>query len=523
MRAVLYPRVSSLIQQDRHTIDSQLSELPKYVEQKGWTLVRPADTYVDDGRSAKTGTLARRVNFLKLLDDAQQTPRPFDVVVVIDAKRLTRTESWKERGTILGVLQDAGIKIFIGSTGQLLDLNTDEGDLLMSLDAHFAAKDNRSRRESVMRGKVEAIKQGRKPSGPTPFGYVYVAPRPGNEKWGWSLDQELAPIVGEIYRRICAGESCEAIASDLQARGVPRARPSYTRKRKPGRWSRERVWQIVRNTLYKGEWVADKGRALTIHVPPIVDEETWGAADVALRRFGLRGRKRTKHPYLVQGLAVCAECGARIGCASTASGARDRRKLRYYICSRRRRPGEGSRCTLPMLRADEIDARVWTGMVDFLARPGYVQAAIRRQRESEEEGQGWAKDFADVERKLRTFDERCEKMVDSFRRGILPEKMFERHLVKARADRAVLERQMMAARQGIDLAGQRGGETAAILEAAATLQQKLVNATSDQKRSLVEAVVTGEGGHVVTLGAKTISMKLLVAAEPQRLPTFAAG
>jgi hypothetical protein len=116
MRAVIYPRVSSLIQKDRHTIASQLHELPLYVERRGWELVRPADYYIDDGRSAKTGKLAQRVNFLRLLDDARSVPRPFDVVVVIDAKRITRRESWRERGMILGTLQDAQIKVAIAST-----------------------------------------------------------------------------------------------------------------------------------------------------------------------------------------------------------------------------------------------------------------------------------------------------------------------------------------------------------------------------------------------------------------------
>jgi len=46
---VIYPRVSSLIQQDRHTIASQLHDLPAFVERQGWKLVSPPETYVDDG------------------------------------------------------------------------------------------------------------------------------------------------------------------------------------------------------------------------------------------------------------------------------------------------------------------------------------------------------------------------------------------------------------------------------------------------------------------------------------------
>ena len=188
-----------------------------------------------------------------------KVPRPFDVVVVIDAKRMTRTESWRERGLILGTLQDAQIKVAIASTDQVLDLNTDEGDLLIGLETHFAAKDNRSRRENVIRGKQEAIRKGKKPSGPTPFGYLY-----DRETATWSVDPVLGPVVIEIFERVAKGETCLAIAHDLQARGVPRARRSKTGSRKPGRWCRERVWQIVRARTYLGAWVANKAKKLSV-------------------------------------------------------------------------------------------------------------------------------------------------------------------------------------------------------------------------------------------------------------------
>src|SRR5450755_1764854 len=58
VRAVIYARVSSLAQRDQQTIASQLEALPKFVSLRGWNLVRPADTYVDDGRTAKAGFLA---------------------------------------------------------------------------------------------------------------------------------------------------------------------------------------------------------------------------------------------------------------------------------------------------------------------------------------------------------------------------------------------------------------------------------------------------------------------------------
>jgi DNA invertase Pin-like site-specific DNA recombinase len=105
LRAVLYARVSSLGQRDRHTIASQLSVLPKFVAARGWHLVKPANTYVDDGHTAKAGFLSQRAGFAHLLRDAGLGA--FDVVVVADLDRLTRSEDLKERGEVLGAFQRA--------------------------------------------------------------------------------------------------------------------------------------------------------------------------------------------------------------------------------------------------------------------------------------------------------------------------------------------------------------------------------------------------------------------------------
>jgi DNA invertase Pin-like site-specific DNA recombinase len=182
VKAAIYARVSSLGQRDKHTIASQLSTLPAFVASRGWELV---GTYVDDGKTAKAGHLEKRDGFAKLLAD--MGARKFDVVVVVDQDRLTRSEDLRERGEVLGAFQRAGVQLAIASSGQLLDLGSSMGDLLSGLQAFFSAEENRKRRERSLRGKDEAARQGRKPGGITPFGYVYtkaerLADRPGDDR-----------------------------------------------------------------------------------------------------------------------------------------------------------------------------------------------------------------------------------------------------------------------------------------------------------------------------------------------------
>ncbi|HEY4057669.1 MAG TPA: recombinase family protein, partial [Kofleriaceae bacterium] len=131
--------MSSAAQRESNTIENQLRILPAFVAAQGWELV---DTYVDDGRSAKTGKLEKRDGFARLVRDAEA--RRFDILVVVDIDRLTRTSDAIERASILGPFQRARIDIVTPSGGRL-DLDSFIGGLYVELQARFAAEENRKR------------------------------------------------------------------------------------------------------------------------------------------------------------------------------------------------------------------------------------------------------------------------------------------------------------------------------------------------------------------------------------------
>lgn len=507
MRAVIYARVSSLAQKDRHTIASQLRVLPEFVASRGWQLVRPPETYVDDGKSAKAGKLDRREAFTRLLHDAGAGE--FDVVCVVDLDRLTRSEDLAERGAVLGAFQKAGVQIAVSSTGQVLDLRSSLGDLMSSLGTFFAAEENRKRAERIKRGKVEALRKGKKPAGPTPFGYLY-----SRETGAWSVDPQLGPVVVEIYERVASGETCEAIARDLQTRGVPRARPSKTGNRKPGRWNRERVWQLVRATTYRGEWVADKAKGYKLPVPRIVSDELWRTADEALQRYGLRGMNRTRHLYLAQGISRCALCGAPIGCAS-AYQSKEQGRVFYYVCSRRRRPDGGPRCTLPMRRSADVDARIWAKLCETLLTPGLVEEALAQRRTgAERDGKDWRKDLRTFERKLEQLEQDEVTLMERFRRRLVSQRAMDAALEQMARERALLERQVESAKRRSEAAGRDEAEARTLLDAVEALRRRLPGATPEQRRELVRALVPGRGDAWVVLDARDIELNLVLAEQP---------
>lgn len=461
-----YARVSSSAQRERDTIASQLRELPAFVAARGWELMRPVETYVDDGRSARAGKLAQRTGLARLLRDA--AAKLFDVVVVADLDRLTRAEDLAERGWILGALQHAGVRV-ADLSGQVMDLATDHGDLLASVKAYLAAAENRKRSERVIAGKLTAAQRGRK-VGSGPYGLLYD--RATNT---WAVDPVRAPIAVEVLERVAAGESCRLIALDLEARGAPA----------PGlAWTKGRVRDLARSRHTVGEWIAHRRSRTAVSVPPIASEELWQRAQAGLDRLRTVGLRRTRHVYLLEGLAVCGECGGSIRIRSG-----NHRRPAGYRCARR----AGGRCAMPELRTADADARAWAAIgsiVDDVDLVGEI-AALRRERAAD--GGDWERDAAGHRAHLARLDRVAAAVLVRFRRGALGEVELDAELAGINRERAAVRRQLEAAERARGAAagvGERLSEATAIV---AALRAQMAVATPEERRAIAVALIDPGG------------------------------
>lgn len=471
MRAVTYARVSSQVQKDRHTIDSQLRVLPEFVARHGWTLVAPTTTYVDDGKTAKAGHLEKRAGFQRLLRD--MTAGKFDVVVVIDQDRLTRSEDLRERGEILGAFQRAGVKIAIASTGQLLDLTSSMGDLMSGLQAFFSAEENRKRRERTVRGKIEAAMKGRKPAGPTLYGYRY-----DRSTGEWSIDEGEAAIVRELYRRTAAGDSCYALSQEMNVRKVRRARG--------GAWQRDRVWKIVTNPAYRGEYVAHKERQLVVKVPAIVSDETWAATQRGLALRRTVPRPAAKHVNLCQGIAVCAMCGDRMRITGNSKG------TRYYVCRSKLTSGWRT-CPGRMFRVETTDDRVWGEVVRFLrdrrwlastARYGQTQTPQSRQ------------ELATIEGKLAHLERAQGDILTAYQQGSIPESVFRRALANYETASKVLRTELDLARGRASAAAEDVIELQDLRRTIKRLRERIERTTPRERQEIMRRLVAADGASI---------------------------
>src|SRR5262249_8002411 len=111
MRAAIYARKSTP-EEDKHeeakSVTRQKADARAYAERKGWTVAEEA-VYADDAISGKYGE-EQRPGLKALLAAAEQTPRPFDVVIMAKDDRLAR--DLLQAAVILSRLHEADVRLY---------------------------------------------------------------------------------------------------------------------------------------------------------------------------------------------------------------------------------------------------------------------------------------------------------------------------------------------------------------------------------------------------------------------------
>lgn len=489
-RAAIYARVSSAAQRERHTIENQLRVLPDFVKSQGWDLV---GTYTDDGRSAKTGQLEKRDGFASLMRSAERGE--YDIIVVVDVDRLTRTDSMEERALILGPFQRLGIQIAT-PTGGMLDMRTMLGELWVTIQALGAAAENAKRIERIKAGKARSIAENRKPSGPTPYGLLY-----SKVTGAWSIDEKAATLVREMFRRIGDGEPCVRVAEDFTRRG----------EHSPWRseWTRAMIYRLLRSTHLRGEWVVNKKTLATIKVPAVITDAEWSAAFTALGRAQRRGLNRTKHVYLLASLATCA-CGAgiyvRSGVKYFNAQHEEREHPAAYFCSARKV------CRQPIVRVRDADDRVWAAICERLEAPDLIAELAEVGVAHAEDGRAWEADIATHTAHLARLVKVEAAIMSRFRHGKISEEALDLELAALGRERAAVREQLETAQRAT-----HSTESAqARLHAASVLVEQLrcalPLATPEQRHALVRELVRAT---VIENGEIRLELRIVRPAQQQ--------
>ena len=448
-----YLRVSSRVQRDRETIASQREAVLAHASARDWTVPKER-VFADDGFSG--ATLDRPA--LEALRDAVAGGE-VETVLAWSVDRLSRNfahqmllqEEFARHGARIVFVQEP-------------DDATPQGMLLRQMLSAISEYERTQIAERSRRGKIHRARQGslNMISRP-PYGYRLIRK---TETCGARLeiDANEAAIVRRIYDLYAReGLKMNAVSQRLDAEGV---RPRHAEL-----WPTATVAVILRNEAYVGKAAYLKtvgtgrpsrrnrtgrlkggavrnltGRTarpreewIELPVPAIVETSVFAQAQrrrAENRRFSPR---KTADPTLLQGLCVCAECGYTIG-RHSGSGGRGGR-VHYYRChgiDSWRRP-QGAVCDNPPVRADALDAAIWTEMLTLLENPELVQREIDRRLAAANDTDSHDRRMAALRAESSRNETRMSRLLDAYQEGLVTlDALRERNAPLQTRQRAIL-------------------------------------------------------------------------------------
>ena len=341
--AALYARVSSDRQDVDLSVAAQLRALREHADRNGYVVVRE---YVDE---AESGRVDDRPEFNRMIGEAKSPQAAFREILVWKFSRFTRN---REHAVVYkSMLRRRGVRV-VSITEQADDTPTGklvEG-IIESVDEFYSE----NLAQEVMRGTREAASRGFWVTPHAPYGYKRVHIDDGPKKRPkLALDPPADSIVRRMYLLAGQGKSTLNIAKIFNQEGI--ASP------KGKKWLKTTIYRTLTNEAYTGTlvWgVTAKDKLPPIRVenafPAIVSREEYDRVARVMQANApdKQHPQRTASPYLLSGLAKCAECGKALIGQEAKSG-----QYAYYVCHSLLKRGKGT-CDTPRLSARRFERTI---------------------------------------------------------------------------------------------------------------------------------------------------------------------
>ena len=478
-RAVLYARVSGDDRKNEgRNLQSQLDMCREYAQERGWRIVAELS---EDDRGAKGSSLD-----LEKLNQALEMARAgeYDVLVVREIDRFAR--SLAKQLLVEEELKRTGVEVEY-VLGDYPD--TPEGRLNKNIKAVIAEYEATKITERLTRGRRNKIKSGRVvPCGPTPYAYLVVE-NDGEKALEICEDQaKIVRLIYDWYTGIGRERKCaRAIAKTLHDMRVPTygdLHPGRTRKQRGfACWHNAAVRNILKNELYAGNWHYGD---LSIPVPAIVSREIWDAAQKRRKENKLRAKRNRKNHYLLSQRVRCGECNGAMSARTHRTGGKS---YPYYYCwTKSEKAYYVDKCSLPLFRADHVDAMVWDWVKGWLCDPKQIASGLAAYQANQQERN------APTVARLETLDDllvsnraQLERLLDLYVAGDFPKEMLTERKARLAATITALETEKASLKATLDGQKLTNDQIKTISEFAATVRKGLRN--SDRSFEVRQNVV----------------------------------
>lgn len=396
--AVGYLRVSTNMQIDGYSLESQYREIQEYCKRNNLNLIKK---YEDAGLSGTT--TEDRIEFNQLLTDIEENNKNVKTIVAYKLSRISRNV--RDVANLVDFLERNDVNLICIQDN--IDTRTPMGKVFVYLAAVFAEMERDNIVEFGKMGMKQRALNGYSNGGKA-FGYKSV-----NKEL--VIIEEHAEVIREIFNKYLDGWGYKKIAMHFTNIGV--------KTLKDNEWTITGIKQVLDNPLYAGliqygkykDW--DKKRRSGKQENPIIVEgrhqaiismETWENTQ-QLRKIKSKMNTRDTTPigdFLLTGLLKCPTCGASmISCQSKKKNKKNNTEKvhKYYQCSVSFNKGSQV-CKTNLMRKTETEEYVFNRIKEIVKQPEIVEAIINKSKQETDI------DVAPLKENLKKLEKELEKI-----------------------------------------------------------------------------------------------------------------
>ena len=406
-----YTRVSTTMQIDGYSLDTQKARMKAYADFNNYQIV---GEYEDAGKSGKS--IEGRASFCKMMDDIKSGKDGVAYVLVFKLSRFGRNTA--DVLSTLQVMQDFGVNLICVEDG--IDSSKDAGKLMISVLSAVAEIERENIRVQTMEGRIQKAREGRWNGGFAPYGYRLV-------DGVLQINEDEAPAIRTIFEQyVNTDTGANGLSKYLETHGFQKlARQNGTSPL----FSATLIRAILKNPVYCGKIAFGRRKLEKIHgtrneyhqVPQenyllvdglhegIVSEELWNAAQVKLlaqsKRYEPVNRSKTEQAHLLSALVKCPICGAGMysnKCTKRKKDGTPYKSFSYYSCKHRKMQ-RGQKCDFnKQIQEEVLDNAVVEVIIKLVSNPKFA-AMIQEKINSKVDTTAIEQEIAAAEKQLQQY------------------------------------------------------------------------------------------------------------------------
>lgn len=477
-RAAVYIRYSSENQREGYSVEYQLDECKKYIDEQGFVFVK---SYVDEAVSGRSAN--NRNGFFDLLADVKLGL--YDVVIVYKYSRFAR--NLMEATLYRQQIEKNGARLI--SAMERIDDSTPEGrmmrNIIVAMDEYYS--DNLS--VFVQSSMYTAAKSGKYLGGILPYGFSV------NSDGEFIENKAEADIVRRVFELRAAGAMPAEILRIFRDEGV------RSRNGKP--FTQQLLNKIVRNEKYIGVYKYSVKGYEPIRIEnafaPIVDRQLWDRVQLLVDNLNVKraakGRTR-KNIYPLTGKIFCACCGEPFTGNSKGNG------IAYYTC---RGQDKLQICQNGSVLKSMLEDYVFGKIKELILSENHVEDIARIVFEMLDNSSGEiaaADEIQTLKSEKAALSRKLENLLDLMLDGNISKDILEKKAAALQQDLAAVERALkskeFAAASAVTFEGIRGF----LLD----MVKQLENADASVKKAIANQFIDK-----ITIAENDINVRLTVA------------